>query len=123
MRVLAHVANTILLSGCVLLGGLGIGVVLLGSVIPALLWVGVALVGLGFGPVFPTALAVGAQTAPGHAGMASSLVIASGSVGAMVLPWASGALIPRLGPVGSMAGLIVPLAVMLGCLLFMLKNR
>ncbi|PKO22081.1 MAG: hypothetical protein CVU38_11245 [Chloroflexi bacterium HGW-Chloroflexi-1] len=116
IRVLPRLGDVGLLIAGALVGALGIGGVLVSSRVPPLLWGGVGLVGLGFGPIFPTVLAVGTQRFPAYAGMISSLTVASGSVGAMVLPWASGALIPRLGLVGSMAGSFVPLALMLGCL-------
>ncbi len=100
----------------VLLGALGLALVLVGSQNPPLLWIGVGLIGFGFGPVFPTALALSGQRVPGRAGMASSLLVAAGSVGAMTLPWASGALMAQAGMVGGMAALLAPLAAMLACL-------
>jgi spore maturation protein SpmA len=54
--------------------------------------------------------------APGRAGAVSSLVVASGSLGVMVLPYASGRVMASAGIVGSMAVLVVPLAAMLLCL-------
>ena len=44
-----------------------------------------------------------------------SLVVASGSVGAMILPLTAGALIPVIGIHGSIAATLLPLAVMLVC--------
>ncbi|OIO98592.1 MAG: hypothetical protein AUK03_01105 [Anaerolineae bacterium CG2_30_64_16] len=116
MRVLPRFGDVGLLIACVLVAALGIGGALVSSRVPPLLWGGVALVGLGFGPIFPTVLAVGTGRFPAYAGMISSLTVAAGSVGAMALPWASGALIPRLGLVGSIASSFVPLALMLSCL-------
>ncbi len=100
----------------VLLAALGLALVLTSGRTPWLLWPGVGLIGFGFGPLFPTALALGAQRTPQRAGMAGSLIVASGSVGAMTLPWASGLLMAAVGMVGGMAALLVPLAAMLTCL-------
>jgi len=116
IRALPRLGDIGLLVTCVLAAALGIGGVLVSSLMPSLVWGGVALVGLGFGPIFPTVLGVGTGRFPAFAGMISSLMIASGSVGAMVLPWAAGALIPRLGFAGSMALSFITLALMLCCL-------
>jgi fucose permease len=115
VRVLRRTTNAGLLRACVLMGAAGIGVILLGRAAPALLWIGVALAGFGFGPVFPTTLALSSELAPGHAGAMGSLVVASGSVGAMVLPFAAGALIPQIGIAGSIAATLLPLTAMLVC--------
>ncbi len=115
VRVLRRTTNAGLLRACVLMGAAGIGVILLGRAAPALLWIGVALAGFGFGPVFPTTLALSSELAPGHAGAMGSLVVASGSIGAMILPLAAGALIPQIGIGGSIAATLLPLAAMLVC--------
>jgi fucose permease len=116
VRILRHLSNLALLRACVLVGAAGVGVLLLGGSLPALLWTGAILVGLAFGPVFPTTLALAGELAPAHAGAAGSLVVASGSIGAMILPWSAGALIPTIGIGGSIAAALLPLAGMLACL-------
>lgn len=115
VRALRRISNTDLLRACVLIGAAGVGAILLGRTAPALLWFGVALAGFGFGPVFPTTLALSSELAPGRAGTMGSLVVASGSVGAMILPLTAGALIPVIGIHGSIAATLLPLAVMLVC--------
>jgi FHS family Na+ dependent glucose MFS transporter 1 len=114
--ILGRASNRVTMFGGVLLGVTGIVVLVLGSRSSPLLWLGTIVVGLGLGPLFPTTLALGAQLAPGRAGAVSSLVVASGSIGVMVLPYASGGLMARSGPAGSIASLIVPLIAMLFCL-------
>ncbi len=79
---------------------------------PFLFWVGVGLVGLGFGPIFPTSLALASELAPERSGAAGSIVVASGSIGAMTLPLTAGSLIPFLGIAGSIALALVPIALM-----------
>lgn len=114
--ILGRVGNLVLLLGGVLLGAAGIVVLVLGSRFLPLLWLGTIVTGFGFGPLFPTTLALGAQLAPARAGAVSSLVVASGLIGVMVLPYASGGVMARVGVVGSMAGLVIPLVAMLFCL-------
>jgi fucose permease len=114
--ILGRVGNHVLLLGGVLLGAAGIVVLVLGSLFLPLLWLGTIVTGLGLGPLFPTTLALGAQLAPTRAGAVSSLLVASGLIGVMVLPYASGGVMARTGVVGSMASLVVPLAAMLVCL-------
>jgi len=114
--ILGRVGNLVLLLGGVLLGAAGIVVLVLGSRFLPLLWLGTIVTGFGFGPLFPTTLALGAQLAPARAGAVSSLVVASGLIGVMVLPYASGGVMARVGVVESMASLVVPLVAMLFCL-------
>jgi len=114
--ILGRAGNRVLLLGGVLLGAAGVVVLVLGSLSLPLLWLGAIVTGLGFGPLFPTTLALGAHLAPARAGAVSSLVVASGLVGVMVLPYASGGVMARAGVVGSMASLILPLVGMLFCL-------
>ena len=78
-----------------------------------LFWAGIGLVGVGFGPIFPTSLALASELAPDRSGAAGSVVVASGSAGAMTLPLVAGALIPLLGIAGSIALALAPLALML----------
>ena len=115
VRVLGRMTNRALLGTCVLIGAAGVGMILATRIAPPLLWAGVAVTGFGFGPMFPTALALSSELAPGRAGAAGSLVVASGSVGAMFLPWAAGALMPAIGISGSIAATLLPLAAMLAC--------
>ena len=116
VRILRRVTNLELLRVCTLIGAAGIGVLLLGGLAPALLWIGVMVLGFAFGPVFPTTLALAGELAPDRAGAAGSLVVASGSVGAMILPWLAGTLMPSIGMAGSFAAIVLPLAAMLVCL-------
>jgi len=90
----------------------GVLLILGGRGWPPLFWVGVGLVGLGFGPIFPTSLALASELAPDRSGAAGSIVVASGSIGAMTLPLAAGSLIPSLGVAGSIALALVPIALM-----------
>lgn len=85
-----------------------LGVSLVGAVLGGLLlllsggnlWLtvsSVVLLGASFGPVYPTAVSIVAARFPVGSGKALSLVMASGGIGAMILPWLQGVLIEGLG--------------------------
>lgn len=79
-------------------------------------FIGFVLLGLGLGPTFPTALAVITAAFPGASGSATSLSMAVGFVGGMLIPWLLGVIMEAQGP---RAGtLLLPLGalIMLGCL-------
>lgn len=56
------------------------------------------LLGLCFGPVFPTAMAITTATFARASGTAASMVVALGNGGGAVLPWLQGALLAEHGP-------------------------
>jgi fucose permease len=64
----------------------------------ALTVVAVLLIGFCFGPIFPTALSIVTATFRRAPGTAASVVVAMGSLGGMLLPWAQGALLESRGP-------------------------
>ncbi|MEW5873366.1 MAG: MFS transporter [Chloroflexota bacterium] len=87
-----------------------LGLALVGSLLlaagrgsPAWSAAGVMVLGLGFGPVFPTTLALVTVAFPGAAGAAAGVVVALGSLGGMLLPWVQGLLLEQVGPAGSLA--------------------
>lgn len=115
-RLLRRMTCAPLLLFCVLLGGMGIALVSLAPTWPFLLWAGLALSGLAFGPIFPTTMALAVQSAPTRMGVISSLLVAAGAGGSMTLPWLAGRLIPVAGLRGAVTAVEVPLALMLLCL-------
>jgi fucose permease len=50
----------------------------------------VFLIGLGYGPIFPNMIAVGAARFPAQVGRMSSIVIAGGALGGVFVPWIMG---------------------------------
>ena len=54
--------------------------------------------GLCFGPVFPTTLAVITAAFPQAQGTATSIVLGIGNTGGIVLPWLMGVLLTRHSP-------------------------
>jgi FHS family Na+ dependent glucose MFS transporter 1 len=111
-QALRYASNLVLLGAAVAAGVAGVVAVVAAGPGSALLWLGIGLAGLGMGPVFPTLLAEGARLAPLDIGMVSSLVVAAGSAGAMVLPWASGQLIAGPGIRATIAACLLFLALM-----------
>lgn len=63
----------------------------------------VFLIGVGYGPVFPNMIAVGAARFPAEVGRMTSIVVAGGALGAIVAPWIMGHAIAHVSPRASMA--------------------
>jgi fucose permease len=103
------------------LAAAGVLLILAGQFVRPAFWAGALLVGLGFGPIFPTSLGYASQLAPRRSGAVGSLFVASGSVGAMFLPLAAGALIPLIGVAGSIALALFPIALM-GAVAFLVER-
>jgi len=57
-----------------------------------------ALLGVSFGPVFPTTLAIASGLFPQTPGAATSLIVALGNVGGLVLPWMLVFVLENQGP-------------------------
>jgi fucose permease len=76
------------------IGGIGLllGVGNLAITLPAL-----ALMGISFGPIYPTMLSVVANLFPLAAGRAASLVMAVSGAGGILIPWLLGVLIEGQG--------------------------
>lgn len=80
------------------LGGAALGGVLLAASTgnAALSVASIFLIGLSFGSVFPTMLAITTGIFTGGPGKAGGVVTAMGSVGGMILPWAQGVLLEKV---------------------------
>lgn len=72
---------------------------------------GFLLLGFGFGPVYPTTLAVVTATFTQSSGTAASLAVAMGSTGGMLIPWLQGIILENSGP--RSAALLLPMATLL----------
>jgi MFS transporter, FHS family, glucose/mannose:H+ symporter len=70
-----------------------------------LLFVGTALIGLSYGPIFPTALAVAGDRYSQRAGTVFGLLFSIALLGGMLFPWSVGQVSQRIGV---RAGMIVP---------------
>lgn len=91
-RVLLLCLGTALGGGAVLLAGQGS--------VPASS-AAVILMGLGFGPVYPTCVAVITAAFPRGPARAASVAVAMGSLGGMAVPWAQIALLETVSPPAS----------------------
>ncbi len=60
--------------------------------------IGILLLGLGFGPVFPTVIAKATAVFTTASGAAASLIVGSGSLGGMLIPWLQGVVLEKSGP-------------------------
>ena len=78
--------GTVLVGGCLLAASTG-------SL--TLTIVATLLLGLGCGPVFPTALAMTTVAFPQSPGLAASAVIALGSIGGILIPWLEGIILTQ----------------------------
>ncbi|XYH92701.1 MFS transporter [Sorangium sp. So ce1128] len=87
-----------------LVGAVAFGLLLVLSV-GHLLFTAIAVLGMGlcFGPISPIILAVTTRAARHAPGAGISLVSAISSAGAMLMPWAQGALLERVSPGASVA--------------------
>jgi fucose permease len=105
-RVVGALAGTRMAAGALLLaslaGSLVSGVLLAASVGNALLSaLAVLAIGLFFGPIFPTTLAIVTSTFRRAPGTAASVAVALGSAGGMLIPPLQGVLLERSGPAAS----------------------
>lgn len=102
----------LLVSLCGALAG-GIGLVLgIGS---APLTVAAAiLLGLSFGPIYPTTIALVTVRFPAGTGTVTGIVMTLGSLGGAVLPWLYGILILQFSPLAGIVLVPVSMAAMLG---------
>ena len=94
----ARLAPAALLARC-LLGVLAGGLILsfsTGSL--ALSSAAIMLLGVSFGPVFPTTLAIASGLFPQAPGGATSLIVALGNVGGLVMPWLLVYVLENQGP-------------------------
>ncbi|HEV2239066.1 MAG TPA: MFS transporter [Ktedonobacterales bacterium] len=58
----------------------------------------VALIGLGFGPIFPTVMAITTSAFPASPGRAVGVAQTAGSIGGIVIPWLLGLVLLGFGP-------------------------
>ena len=112
-----RLAPTRLLTVCVVVA-LGGALLLQASIGNALLSMAATMIiGLALGPVYPTALAITTGTFRRGTGTATSIVMALGSIGGMIVPWLLLVLLER-GPAFStlliVAGIVAMLALHLG---------
>jgi fucose permease len=103
-KVLQGVGKSQLVLGVALLS-LGGCAILLSARSPFLLFIGTALIGLSYGPVFPTTLAIAGDRYTQRAGTVFGLLFSIGLIGGMTFPWAVGQLSQQLGV---RSGMLVP---------------
>jgi len=107
----ARLAPKVVLAASLAVATAGVLVVSLTTGNIALSIAGFLLTGFGFGPIYPTAIAIVGRFFVGATGKAIGTAGALGSVGGMVLPFLDGVFIGRLGPA---AGAHFAIAAVLG---------
>jgi len=77
----------------------------------------VALIGFGFGPIFPNMIAVGAERFPARVASMTSIVTGGAALGGVALPWAMGVMLLTRGRVASICMALVATIAMLAVLI------
>jgi fucose permease len=94
-----------LLLACVLASAVGGVLLVLGRSSLALSVTAILLIGVSYGPIFPTIIAIITADFPKAAGKAAALAMIFGGLGGMAIPWLQGVLLVGWGPLAA-AGLI-----------------
>ena len=109
-RVLQRTPKTHVILGSALISVVGCAIVLFAtSLVP--LFTGIALIGLSYGPIFPTTLAIAGDRYTSRAGTVFGLLFSIALIGGMLLPWSvgqvsqrstvrTGMAVPALGAIG-----------------------
>lgn len=104
-RLLSTMRKSQLVLGAALISAAGCAILLFARSL-SMLFTGTALIGLSYGPIFPTALAIAGDRYSKMAGTVFGFLFSVALLGGMALPWAVGEVSQR----GSVhAGMIVPL--------------
>lgn len=103
-RVLQGIGKSHLVLGVALLS-LGGTAVLLSARSPMGLFTGTALIGLSYGPIFPTTLAIAGDRYTQRAGTVFGLLFSIALIGGMTFPWAVGQVSQQIGV---RLGMVVP---------------
>jgi fucose permease len=102
--LLWSVSGSLLGAAMVLLGGGGVAATVAGTLV----------LGVAYGPIFPTAVVLATERFPAAAGRAVSVLVSVSSVGGMALPPLQGVLLERVSPLASVALVAAGAAGMLG---------
>jgi fucose permease len=90
-------------------GGTCVGSLMLlgGSTSVGWIVAGTLLVGVSFGPIFPTVVVIGTEVFRSATSRAVSVIISLSSFGGMVLPALQGVLLERVSPLASVAQIVI----------------
>lgn len=112
-RVLQQTSKSRVIVGSALISAVGCGILLSAHSL-ILFFAGTALIGLSYGPIFPTALAIAGDRYPSRVGTVFGLLFSIALVGGMLFPWGVGQISQR---VAIRAGMLVPGAGTIGILI------
>jgi MFS transporter, FHS family, glucose/mannose:H+ symporter len=103
-RILRAIGKSQLVVASALLSWTGCAVLLISNLL-SFLALGAVLIGLSYGPVFPTTLAIAGDRYPKQAGTVFGLLFSVALIGGMLLPWTVGQVSQALGV---HMGMVVP---------------
>ncbi len=85
-----HIRPVNFIIATVVVSGIGLMMMLTSQTLPALAYAGAFFVGAGFGPIYPTLIAIGIQRFRNAAQLVSSVLTSAGSLGSLFLPTLTG---------------------------------
>lgn len=112
-----------LLQISMLTAALGSLVLLMGSGRATLSLAGTLLLGVGFGPIFPTTLAIATEIYHTASGRVGSILAALGSLGGTLLPWLQGVLLEKFGPISAILLTVTGSLLLLAALALLLEQH
>lgn len=122
-RMLRRITKSQLVAGSALLSVLGCAILLTSQRL-VLLVIGVALIGLSYGPIFPTTLAIAGDRYAKRAGTVFGLLFSIALIGGMLLPWAVGQVSQQLGvKMGMLVPALGAVGIIILSIVVMLRDR
>ncbi len=85
-----HIRPVNFMVATVVVSGIGLMMMLTSQTLPVLAYAGAFLVGAGFGPIYPTLIAIGIQRFRNAAQLVTSVLTSAGSLGSLFLPTLTG---------------------------------
>ncbi|MBZ0185144.1 MAG: MFS transporter [Candidatus Obscuribacterales bacterium] len=120
-RLLSRFDNSIVTSAAMLLSFLGTMMLIIFPQPNHFCLLFVLLIGLGFGPIFPTVVALANMAFKSSAALVSTVVITIGFVGGVIFPWLAGHVFSLFGLQWGMSLMLIGSLAML--LLFQVSNK
>ena len=99
-----------------LISAAGLATLIFTAAVPRLAFPLVAIIGIGFGPIFPNMIAAGAERFPSRVASMTSIVAGGAALGGVVLPWLMGVMLVASGRNSSIGVALAATVVMLAVL-------
>jgi fucose permease len=88
--IVGHLSSTVLIALLFAMAIAGLAIMIATGWMSIAAWLGAGLVGIGFGPIYPTLIAIGIQRFPFAGRMIASVLTSAGSAGALFVPALTG---------------------------------